>query len=97
MLVPEEIRKITPEIGSQENNKNALAVCRLFTPWTHWSWFIVEANYETGECFGVVDGHEKELGYFDLKELEELNIDGRKIKFDETFEPMEYRKIMGWK
>lgn len=47
---------------------------KFFTPWTSWSWYVTEASQEDDDVrfFGLVDGHEKELGYFVLSELMEV-------------------------
>ena len=44
---------------------------------TGWTWYITEWNAATGECFGLVEGFETELGYFDLTELSEATVFGR--------------------
>jgi hypothetical protein len=50
-------------------------IVKFFCPWSSWTWYAVEGNKrEDGdwEFFGLVEGHEKELGYFCLSELESL-------------------------
>jgi hypothetical protein len=52
-------------------------IVKFFTPDANWTWYAVEGeDYkdETGTVvdymmFGLVDGHEKEWGYFMLSEL----------------------------
>jgi hypothetical protein len=47
-------------------------VVKFFTPSSNWTWYVLEGSRrEDGdwEFFGLVDGHEKELGYFCLSEL----------------------------
>ena len=41
-----------------------------------WRWYITEWEAETGTCFGLVEGFETELGYFDLTELAEVTVFG---------------------
>ena len=43
---------------------------------TGWSWYITEWDPETGTCFGLVEGFEVEIGYFDLTELAESTVLG---------------------
>ena len=43
---------------------------------TGWRWYITEWDPETGTCFGLVEGFEVELGYFDLTELAESTVLG---------------------
>jgi len=46
-------------------------VCKWFTPDSSWTWYVTE--YDGNDtCFGLVDGHERELGYFSLSEIEKI-------------------------
>ena len=45
-------------------------------PYANWTWYVTEWNPRTGECFGLVDGFEMELGYFDLTEMAEATVRG---------------------
>jgi hypothetical protein len=86
LLITKEIKKKMPAIGEQAKSKNITFYCKLFTPWTRWTWYIAEADWETGECFGYVQGFESELGYFDLNELMEIRGPfGLKIERDRFF------------
>ena len=40
-------------------------------------YYITEWEAETGLCFGLVEGFETELGYFDLTELAEAKVFGQ--------------------
>ena len=53
-----------------------LAHVKLFSPYSRWTWYVTEWNAKTGECFGLVEGFETELGYFDLTELAESTVQG---------------------
>ena len=46
-------------------------VVKFFCPWNQWTWFATEGEREGADWrfFGMVHGHEKELGYFLLSEL----------------------------
>jgi hypothetical protein len=72
-LVPEEIARQLPALYSQEEQgENAIAVVKFFTPWTNWTWYTSEYDPEQRLCFGVIVGHEREFGYFSLRELEAI-------------------------
>ena len=72
-LVSEEIARKLPPLYSQEvQGENALAVLKLFTPWTNWTWYASEYDPEQRLCFGVVVGLEREYGYFSIEELEKI-------------------------
>ncbi len=53
-----------------------LARAKLFSPYSQWTWFITEMDPATGTCFGLVEGLEQEIGYFDLTELAETTVFG---------------------
>jgi hypothetical protein len=60
---------------------------KFFDPTGSWTWFASEYNPDTKTFYGLVIGHEKELGYFSLTELEELKLPmGLKIERDLYFE-----------
>jgi hypothetical protein len=89
MLITKAIAKKIPSLYGQDGKgKDAIAFVKLFTPWTHWTWYITEMNAETGECFGLVQGFENELGYFNLHELQALRGPaGLKVERDRWFDP----------
>ena len=60
-----------PPFYTNENVAEPVALVRIFDPCGSWTWYVEEYDAETGEAFGLVDGHEMELGYFSLKELSE--------------------------
>ena len=59
-----------------EDYDTVLARAKLFSPYSNWTWYIMELDPETGQCFGLVEGFEKEMGYFDLTELAETTVFG---------------------
>jgi hypothetical protein len=68
-LLPSEIRSQLPPLYAQSRNPNAIAYVKFFTPDSNWTWYATEFDGET-IFFGLVQGHEEELGYFSLAELE---------------------------
>lgn len=80
-LLPKEIRDILPALYSQDSKGGkAVVYTKFFTPDAQWTWYATEGepvlNDKGAEVdfrfFGLVDGFEKELGYFALSELEEV-------------------------
>ena len=53
-----------------------MVLVKFFTPDSNWTWFAVSASQDPDtldvQFFGLVDGLEKELGYFWLSELERV-------------------------
>ena len=93
-LLTQEIRKKLPPLYSQEDKGGkAVAVVKFFTPWTSWTWFATEFDGED-TFFGLVFGHERELGYFSLSEMEKVRGHlGLKIERDLYWQPKTLEEI----
>ena len=78
-LMTKELAGTIPALYANENVENHDAVVarvKLFSPYNGWRWYVTEWEAETGLCFGLVEGFEKELGYFSLDELAEVTVFG---------------------
>ncbi len=73
-LLPDSEAKKLPSLYSQEKKGDA-AIChvKFFCPFNQWTWYATEYDKEDGIFFGLVVGHETELGYFSLAEFKETN------------------------
>ncbi len=86
-ILPKEVAAKLAPLGSTENTPDPLVTLKFFTPWTSWTWYATEGSAEDGDgnivpfddskasdvrFFGLVDGHECELGYWVLSELLEV-------------------------
>jgi len=80
-LLPKEIREILPPLYAQDGKGGkAIVYLKMFCPDSNWTWLATEGQAVLDsddkevdfQFFGLVDGHEKELGYFNLSELEEV-------------------------
>lgn len=62
-------RKALPPLYSQDGKGyDAVAHVKFFDPTGSWTWYATEFD-GVDRFFGLVDGFEKELGYFSLSEL----------------------------
>ena len=78
-LMTRKLADAIPDLGANANVADCddiLAHAKLFSPYSNWTWYITEMDPETGQCFGLVEGFERELGYFDLSELAETTVFG---------------------
>lgn len=76
-LLTKAIIDTLPALYSTENvpTKDKKAVVKFFTPDANWTWYVVEGQkHDNGEFtfFGLVDGFEKEWGYFTLSEIQSV-------------------------
>ena len=73
-LMTKELADTIPPLYANDGADDPDAVVarvKLFSPYNGWRWYITEWDAESGTCFGLVEGFEVELGYFDLTELSE--------------------------
>jgi len=71
LLLPTECVDRLPPLRSTDGQLGAaVAHVKLFAPDSSWTWYLTE--YDPAEClaFGLVVGHEVELGYIAIDELE---------------------------
>jgi len=88
-LLTEEIRKALPKLREQEGSDDPVVYAKFFYPASCWTWFVTEGQPEGDDFtfFGYVIGFEEEFGYFSLRALEEVIINGIAIERDCYFEP----------
>ena len=78
-LMTKELGATIPPLYANDGADDPDAVVarvKLFSPYSNWTWYVTEWEAETGLCFGLVEGFETELGYFDLTELSEVTVFG---------------------
>ena len=94
-LMTKAIERKLPALNATDGqNYEAVAQVKFFTPWTQWTWYATEYDPATRQFFGLVDGLERELGYFNLGELEEIvGPLGLKIERDLYFPPTKLQDI----
>ena len=78
-LLTEQIKSKLPALGSTEMTPcdDKVFVCKFFNPMGDWTWLVAEGEeQEDGDWmfFGLVEGFEKEWGYFGLRELESVDV-----------------------
>src|SRR5512135_2809082 len=82
-LLTEELKKQLPPLYSQQSEQDPLVICKFFHPLSPMTWYAIEGSpvdadgyYDTDKekvdflFFGFIVGHEPELGYFSLNELQ---------------------------
>jgi len=77
-LITKEIEKklLNTPLYSTDGNMIKDVLVKFFNPCGAGTWYVFEAekNGNDWEFFGLVDLHEKELGYFTLSELESIRL-----------------------
>jgi len=92
-LLTAELRKALPGMYTTENEENPMVICKFFITFSNWTWYVLEFDGED-LFFGLVEGHEVEMGYFSLSELESVrNSHGLGVERDLYFEPTPLQTI----
>jgi hypothetical protein len=82
----------TSALSAQEDKGGeAMVYVKLFSTAGSWTWYITEFSEAVPDgaknlAFGLVDGHEAELGYIDLEELANVDV-GAGVEIDMHFKP----------
>ena len=93
-LLPSTLRSELPPLGATEAERDPLVRAKFFYPDFSWTWYAVEFDGDD-LFFGLVDGFEKELGYFRLSELmENRGKLGMEIERDLYFTPQPLHTLM---
>lgn len=93
-LLTKAIERQIPALYSTEEvpTQDKTIICKFFALASSWSWYVVEGKrQEDGDYlfYGLVDGFEREWGYFALSELESIKWHGIPgIERDVHFEPV---------
>ena len=94
-LLTKEVRGKLPPLYSQEEVEDPMVICKFFYPDFSWTWYAIEFD-GTDQFYGLVDGFEKELGYFSLTELmSNRGKLGLPIERDRYFTPCRLSEVMG--
>ena len=94
LLTKELEAKLPPLYANDGKGDEALALVKFFTPDSSWTWYATEYDPVERVFFGLVDGLEKELGYFSLDELESIKGPlGLRIERDIYFEPTRIKEL----
>ncbi len=92
-LLTTDLRQQLPPLYSQESVADPLVICKFFTPDAGWTWYALEFDGDD-VFFGWVVGHEQELGYFLLSELEAVRGPlGLPIERDLHFRPTRLSEV----
>ncbi len=98
VLLTKEIIKKLPKLYETEGVEieDKMIYVKLFTPWTSWTWYIIEFDGDD-QCFGFVKGHDTEFGYFSLSELAQIQGPaGLRVERDRYFTPTEVGDMPRW-
>lgn len=97
-LLTQAIKKKLPKLYETDSipNDQKNIICKFFNPIGHGDWYVLEGEEKDDDFifFGLVHLHEKELGYFSLKELQSTRLPfGMKIERDLHFKSYSLKEV----
>ena len=93
-LLTKAIEKQLPALYANEEVEDPKLLVKFFTPDSNWTWWASEFDPEQRLFFGLVDGLEREWGYFSLDELESARGPlGLKIERDMWWTPVKASEL----
>lgn len=93
-LMTKELLNSIPALYDQDGAKEKVAYIKYFTPDANWTWYAMEYDRDKELFFGLVDGLEREFGYFTLYELENARgLLGLQVERDLYFEPTNVKEL----
>jgi hypothetical protein len=92
MLMTKEMERKIPPLYSTEDKKpeDITVYTHYFTPFSNWDWYITEYDGKD-TMFGLVKGHDVELGYISLSELKSQ---GANVERDLYFGELSLAEVM---
>jgi len=87
-LLTKEIKEQATKQYDKGSDMEQMVVAKYFDPMGSWKWFLMNMHKDDDYCWGIVKGHEVEMGSFSMKELESIKLPfGLTIERDLMFEP----------
>ena len=85
--------------GRELKADESIAFVKFFTPDAQWTWYAVSASVDPDtndvQFFGLVDGLDRELGYFWLSELQRIRgAFGLPVERDLYFDPVPLSELL---
>lgn len=93
-LMTKELERKLPPLYANENVDDPVVIAKYFHPMSDWTWYATEYDPIERRFFGLVDGFEKELGYFSLDEMESVKVHGLGIERDLYWTPKPLSEVM---
>jgi len=95
-LLTDELKKQAEGQYSLGSDMDQEIIAKFFTPWSDWTWYLMNKQPGKDYCWGIVEGHDVEAGSFSIKELTEIaGPFGLEIERDLYFSPIKAKDL--WK
>ena len=85
-----EIKEKAQKQYDEGSDMEQKVVAKFFDPMGSWKWFLMNMHKDDDYCWGIVKGHEVEMGSFSIKELQSMS---PRIQRDLYFEPVKAKDV----
>ena len=85
-----EIKEKAEKQYEQGSDMEQMVVAKFFDAMGSWKWFLMNKSKDDDYCWGIVKGHEIEMGSFSIDELRSMQ---PRIQRDLYFEPMKAKDV----
>ena len=93
-LMTKEIQEKAEKQYDLGSDMEQIVVAKHFDAMGGWKWFLMNKKKDDSYCWGIVKGHEVEMGSFSIDELENIKLPfGMGIERDTLFEPMKAKDV----
>lgn len=88
LLLTKQLLQKLPTTAQASQVKDPTVWVKFFYPDFSWTWWCCGYDRSNDTCWGLVDGYEIEVGYFNLRELQQTKGKlGCKLERDRYFSP----------
>ena len=96
LLTKEITKKATEQFDKGSDLDDQMIIAKFFNPMGSWTWYLMNLADDGDYAWGIVDGHEVEMGSFSMNELQSVKLPfGLGIERDMYFEPIPANEL--WK
>ena len=84
-LITKEIKDKAQKQFDDGSDMEQMVVAKYFDAMGDWKWFLMNMDKDEDYCWGIVKGHEVEMGSFSMAELKSMQ---PRLQRDLYFEPV---------
>ena len=94
LLTKEIVKKAQKQYNESSDLESQKVVAKFFDPMGSWTWYLMNLGEDKDYAWGIVKGHEVEMGSFLISELESLQLPlGLGIERDKFWQPIKAKEV----
>ena len=94
LLTKEIVEKAQKQYKKSSDLESQKVIAKFFHPTADWTWYLMNLGKDKDYAWGIVKGHEVEIGSFSINELESLQLPlGLGIERDKAWKPIVAKEV----